>query len=61
MTTQLRTTKTELHALYAAEDKTRRGAGTVKVPREALKHLLADHHKLFSIAKGQVVEPKEVA
>jgi hypothetical protein len=60
MVTQLRTTLSELDALQAAEEKTRRNAAFVKVPRTALQHLIMDHIKMYSLCKTQVVEPVEL-
>lgn len=60
MTAQLRTTILELDALQAAEEKTRKNAAFVKVPRAALQHIIMDHVKMYSLCKAQVVEPSEV-
>ena len=55
--TALLTSRTELQALLAAADKAKK---FVKVPREALQHLIMDHHKMYGLCKTQVVEPIEL-
>lgn len=40
---QLQLTDAELHKLERLEDGARDSSATVKVPREALRHLLRDH------------------
>jgi hypothetical protein len=43
---KLETTNNELHTLEQIEDGARASSTTVKVPREALRHLLRDHYTL---------------
>lgn len=47
----LQTTDSELHALRHAVNEARRSSTTVKVSREALRHLLNDHHSLYDVAR----------
>lgn len=44
-------TQEQFEAIVSALDKTRASSDTVKVPREALAHLLRDHGDLHSILK----------
>jgi hypothetical protein len=55
MTTKLKThtTNAELQALYLAEEKTRKNAGAVKVPREALRHLLMDYTGVLGVLRDR--------
>lgn len=54
MPLHLDTTDTELHGLQVAVDKTRASSQTVTVPKEALRHLLADHFTLYQAATGPI-------
>jgi hypothetical protein len=47
------TTLEELELLFAQEDRTRKSASSVKVDRQALKHLLMDHARFLEALKGR--------
>lgn len=47
----LATTDTELHGIDTALDNVRASSSTVKVDKEALRHLLADHFTLQQEAR----------
>lgn len=52
MALELKTTDTELHNLWQNIHSTRESSSTVRVDKEALRHLLVDHHTLYSAATG---------
>lgn len=52
MALELLTTDAQLKTLADIEDAARTGSTTVKVPREALRHLLRDHYTLYGAATG---------
>lgn len=43
----------QLHELEQIEDKAREGTEMVRVPREALRHLLRDHVTLLSALRNR--------
>lgn len=59
----LHTTLPQLEALFADEDRPRRGAGRVLVDRKALKAVLLDHANMLNALRdhGRVVHEPENA
>jgi len=58
----LATTNTQLHELETALDGTRAGSTTVRVDKEALRALIADHYALnLAVARkcGELPKTKE--
>jgi len=48
MTDAIATTDTDLHQLQRLVNDARPSSTTVKVPKEALRRLLLDHHTLYT-------------
>lgn len=54
MTDRLHTTDTELHTLWTiTQAKRRAGTSSLKVPAEALEHLLKDHHAMVTALQSR--------
>ncbi|SKA18098.1 hypothetical protein SAMN02745126_04022 [Enhydrobacter aerosaccus] len=52
-TSPLLTTDTELSGLWATHHGKRASSTTVKVPADALEHLLKDHHTLLTALRDR--------
>jgi hypothetical protein len=55
MALDLCTTDTEIHTLWETVHGARAGSATVRVDKEALRHLLTDHATLYGAATGPAV------